>query len=477
MRVVVVSHLLPPRHEAGTEVYSTRLAAALSRRHEVVLFAADDDPLLSPGVVRRRRLEGVDVVEVAEPRRADRPDDSWENPRAAAAFDGLLAEMRPDVVHFQNLRFLGFGLVAAAKRAGARTVLTLNDPWLLCARDGLLLDRQGAFCPGPELARCTNCLSGYRFGLSAAEATVRRTAARVRRASGFDPTALLRRAALALRRRSADATAPPPAELAEAVSRRLAARDVALAAVDRFIAPSRFIAASFVAAGVAKERITVLSYGVDGPESSAARAGGDRAAAISSSGRSDRGQDAGVGRPLRVGFFGIIAPHKGADVLVDAIRRCPPGSVAAEIFGRDDLRPEYSRPLKQSAAGLPVRFHGAFRPGDAPALLARVDVVVVPSRWPENLPQSALEARAHGVPVVASAAGGLAEIVRDGVDGRVFAPGDSAALAKILEQLSSDRALLTGYASRIEQPPTVESHAAAIEAMYASLARVAESGH
>ncbi len=476
MKIVVVSHLLPPRHEAGTEVYSTRIGAALARRHEVVLFAADDDPLLAPGSVRRRRLGDVDVVEVADSRRADRPDDSWDNPRAVAAFAGLLTEMRPDVVHFQNLRFLGFGLVAAAKRAGAATVLTLNDPWLLCARDGLLLDRNGDFCPGPEPVRCTNCLEGYRFGLSAAEASVRRVGAHLRRASGLDPTSLLRRAALVLRRRGANAPASRNSELAAAVARRTAARDAALGLIDRFIAPSRFIAGLFVAAGVRAERISVLPYGVDGPVSNAIPHGGG-SDALSRSRRPVADSRSVVASPLRVGFFGIVAPHKGADVLVDAVRLCPPGRVLAEIFGRDDLRPEYSRPLKKSAAGLPIRFHGAFRPEHAAALLSRIDVVVVPSRWPENLPQSALEARACGVPVVASAAGGLVEIVRDGVDGRLFPPGDAPALAKILAELSEDRALLTGYASRIEPPPTVESHAAAIEAVYASLARAAERGH
>ena len=68
------------------------------------------------------------------------------------------------------------------------------------------------------------------------------------------------------------------------------------------------------------------------------------------------------------------------------------------------------------------------------------DVVVVPSKQPDPLPNAALEAAAAGCCVVAAAHGGLPEIVRDGETGRLVAPGDPRALAAALAELADDPA-------------------------------------
>jgi glycosyltransferase involved in cell wall biosynthesis len=64
--------------------------------------------------------------------------------------------------------------------------------------------------------------------------------------------------------------------------------------------------------------------------------------------------------------------------------------------------------------------------------------VVVPSTRPDPLPNAALEAAAAGRCVVASAHGGLPEIVRDGVTGLLVAPGDARSLAHALDGLARD---------------------------------------
>jgi glycosyltransferase involved in cell wall biosynthesis len=77
---------------------------------------------------------------------------------------------------------------------------------------------------------------------------------------------------------------------------------------------------------------------------------------------------------------------------------------------------------------------------DPSALYGAADVVAVPSTRPDPLPNSALEAAAAGCCVVASAHGGLPEIVRDGHTGRLVAPSDSDALAAVLAELAADPA-------------------------------------
>jgi glycosyltransferase involved in cell wall biosynthesis len=71
-------------------------------------------------------------------------------------------------------------------------------------------------------------------------------------------------------------------------------------------------------------------------------------------------------------------------------------------------------------------------------LYAAADVVVVPSVLPDPLPNSALEAAAAGCCVVASAIGGLPEILSDGRSGVLVRPGDPAALAGALAALAGD---------------------------------------
>ena len=78
---------------------------------------------------------------------------------------------------------------------------------------------------------------------------------------------------------------------------------------------------------------------------------------------------------------------------------------------------------------------------DVAGQLARADIAVHASVIPEPHGQVVVEAMAAGVPVIAAAAGGPAEIITDGVDGVLVAPGDVGALARALERLAADAAL------------------------------------
>jgi glycosyltransferase involved in cell wall biosynthesis len=123
-------------------------------------------------------------------------------------------------------------------------------------------------------------------------------------------------------------------------------------------------------------------------------------------------------------FVGTLAPHKGPDLVVEAHRRAgvrrplvvhgPPGPDAAYA-----ARFPGARPLSQD---------------EVPAVLAGARALVMGSRWPENAPLVALEARAQGCPVIAPALGGLPELVAHRRDGLLYAPGDADALAHALRE-------------------------------------------
>lgn len=128
-----------------------------------------------------------------------------------------------------------------------------------------------------------------------------------------------------------------------------------------------------------------------------------------------------------IGFVGRIEPRKGPLDLVHAtpaIQREVPGArvvlVGSDPFGSD---PAYTQAVIGSSQIEHYPWSAA-----APGLMCHLDVLVLPSRE-EPFGTVLAEAMAVGTPVVATRVDGLPEVVRDGLTGRLVAPGDSAALA------------------------------------------------
>jgi glycosyltransferase involved in cell wall biosynthesis len=129
--------------------------------------------------------------------------------------------------------------------------------------------------------------------------------------------------------------------------------------------------------------------------------------------------------PLRrIVAVGGLVPVKGFDVLVSVAARLPE-DLEVVIAGDGPERGRLS-----ALGGGRVSFVGRLSRPDVASLLRSASVAVVPSRW-ETQGVAALEALCCGVPVVASAAGGLPEVVGPG-DGLLVPPGQPAALAAAL---------------------------------------------
>lgn len=142
------------------------------------------------------------------------------------------------------------------------------------------------------------------------------------------------------------------------------------------------------------------------------------------------------GEALCVGFFGRLVPQKGPDVLLEAasdVTAHLPQTVFA-LHGSGPLAKTLRvRAGKKGLSGH-VRFDGPYAQDEAVALMRQADVVALPSRW-EGFPYVALEALQAGVPVVASAAGGLSDLIRHGVNGLCVESGNPEALCDALLDL------------------------------------------
>lgn len=140
-----------------------------------------------------------------------------------------------------------------------------------------------------------------------------------------------------------------------------------------------------------------------------------------------------------VAVLGRVSPWKGQEQLVRAVAAVPGAValVAGAAWRGEEAREQALRALAlELGCADRVRLLG-FR-DDVATVLGAADVVAVPSTAPDPLPNAALEAAAAGCCVVASAHGGLPEIIRDGATGRLVAPGDPSALAAVLRELAAE---------------------------------------
>jgi len=164
-----------------------------------------------------------------------------------------------------------------------------------------------------------------------------------------------------------------------------------------------------------------------------------------------------------VGFVGRIEPRKGPLDLVRAAATIRAGEPGARIVlvGDDpyDSAPDYAA-LVREAEGIE---HIAWVP-DGAAVMRHLDVLVAPSRQ-EPFGTVLAEAMAAGTPVVATRVGGLAEVVADGVTGRLVTPGRPDELAAAVLEVLAARARMGAAARERAQRFGADAYADRVEAI------------
>lgn len=146
-------------------------------------------------------------------------------------------------------------------------------------------------------------------------------------------------------------------------------------------------------------------------------------------------------RPNLVLFLGSLQADKGIFDLLEAVAalRHDVPDVRLVCAG-DGNRIAVARYAERLAIAEAVKFTGWVGPSGKRALFESAAVLAAPA-YDAALPVSLVEAMAAGVPVIASAVGGMPEVIVDGVTGVLIAPGDSASLARHLRSLLLDRNL------------------------------------
>jgi glycosyltransferase involved in cell wall biosynthesis len=201
------------------------------------------------------------------------------------------------------------------------------------------------------------------------------------------------------------------------------ARDRTLRRVDALVCPSAYLASLAVAWGVEGERVTVVPNAAPPlpamPERDEARAG------------------FGVAGPT-LAFAGRITRQKALDVALDALARV--NGVSLLVAGDGPDLPAVRRQATERGLDGRVRFVGSLGRDDVLALFRAADASLLSSSW-ENFPHTVVEALAVGTPVIATAVGGVPELVRDGSNGLLVPAGDAGALADAIRRVVAEPGL------------------------------------
>lgn len=146
--------------------------------------------------------------------------------------------------------------------------------------------------------------------------------------------------------------------------------------------------------------------------------------------------------PFLVVYAGRVVPDKGVDCALDAIRLLAPekyhlaiaGTANPASFGGSVAAANaYSSELRSRYSDVPASWLGHLN--DVSHLVAAADVMVLPSRWPDPLPIIVLETLASGTPIVASAVGGIVEMLTGALAANLVPPDDPRALAERIRAL------------------------------------------
>ena len=437
LHVLYVVHGFPPDTWAGTEVYTLELAREMQRRgHRVsVLTRAPGAPGEEDFALLRADFEHIPVWRMVHRLDYGSLRETYDQPRAVGVFRDLLLRERPDVVHFQHLIHTSAGLVDAARALGIPTVLHCHDYWALCARVQLIRP-DGQRCEHNMGSGCFLCVKNK--GLHHVERVSRLDR---RAADVLDALASgLRRARILGGEGFADMRARQEVVLA------------AYAAADLRVSPSRFLRDKLLETG-AFDAHTFL-YSDNGL-------------------RTDR-VDIAPKRPdpqgrVRFGFVGSLVWYKGCDVLFEAMGRLDGEAAVLNVHGGfDPERDEYHAVLAE-LAGDNVVFHGRFDNQHLAEVYAELDVVIIPSLWFENAPTTIHEAHLLRTPVVASGIGGMAEYVRDGVDGLHFEVGQAEDLARVLRRFVDEPGLIERLSRDFPRVKTMAENARETEFRYRAL--------
>lgn len=468
MRILHVTHELPPYELAGTGIYTWNIARAQAQHHDVFIFARLQDHEIEPYRLHTENRDGVVIRFMNLGDLAWSPlEKSYEDPVAVHHLVDFIEEVQPEIVHFQHLVGIGSNAIQAVKDRGLKTVYTLHDFWAMCPMGQRMCYTDHQICDPIDFGKCGNCVFGDNWthiepeerGKLEADGQVREEVAHTPSFRSFyrrrhaetpgrfarRPRAILRALGQTARHWMRGEEQGPLPFTSNPFEHRFNTLRERLATVDLLITPSAFLRDEFMTHFRLSSRKVIHS--ANGMDFSYVKALPKTP--------SDR---------IRVGYMGSIIRTKGVHVLVEGFLKAAEEHENLELHvngAPNRWNVGYLQELEAKAEASPakdrVHFHGRYDNRKVGELLQKVDVLVVPSIWFENAPLTLNEAAMTGTPIIVSNRGGMLEFARANDYGRTFELGNPDSLAEVLKELAADPSRLAELAGN---PPPIKSVAA-----------------
>ena len=395
LRILQVIHGYPIRYNAGSENYTQTLARQLVLAgHEVQVFTREEDPFkpdfiltydedkfnLSAGETYTIPLHIINVA---------RLKDRFCNEGVDNQFHKVLVEFQPHIVHFQHLNHLSTSLISIAKEYGSSVIYTLHDYWLACPRGQFLQVNYGEetpyiLCDGQEDQKCAiHCYSRYFTGLHEIEHTDLKY-------------------------------------WTNWIYTRMEHIRSQLPLIDIFIAPSPTIKMRMEKElSIPPEKILYCDYGFNLQHLS---------------GRARIHEE-----KIVFGYIGTHTIAKGIDYLIKAFAQLT-RPATLRIWGRErsEITPFLKILIKdlQLPSFLTIEWFPEYKNSDIVVdVFNRVDIIVVPSIWDENSPLVIHEALQCHVPVITANKGGMADFIKEDINGMLFEHRNKESLTDRMQYL------------------------------------------
>lgn len=415
MKIALYVHCFFPTHYHGTETYTLALAKNLrAMGHEpVVVSSIPMGEKKTESLITRYEYQGI-TVHCIDKNYVPHSTlgETYNQPQMRQIHMSLLQELRPDILHVTHLVNHTAALLEAAQDIAIPAVATFTDFFGFCYNSKLEA-ANGSLCAGPNPQR-TNCFACYvkagvrQANLALGEKTLIRIAPFLQWSctlfNWMHKMPVLRHSKLSAQLRAIKVR---PGLLAKRYAHYRAV-----------IAPTIFLQSAYERNGLTAAPIHKINFGVD----------------------LDRKpkQIRPSSQPIRFGFIGQIAPHKGTALLVEAFCRLPPGKSELHIYGAEDQFPAYTQAMKTRCANFPVFYRGTFPAEQMRQVLDELDFLVMPSTWYENSPLVLLDALASHTPVIVSDVQGLTEFLDPGRNGYAFERGSVDDLERVMRQILAE---------------------------------------
>jgi glycosyltransferase involved in cell wall biosynthesis len=402
VKALVISHAHPDFSVGGAEIAAYNLFKAIGSRREVaeaVFLARTDSASLGHGAIMLRRSgEYLWRQGIGDWFRL-----RTENPTSLLGnFREFLKRTAPDVIFLHHFVHLGIEVLREIKQTLPRCILivTLHEFLAICNRNGQMVkNKTKKLCYRESEEDCSLCF---------------------------------------------------PERSPQDFWLRKHYIQKHFEYADLFVSPSHFLRQRYIEWGIPEQHIVVIENGQE-PSSADAEAPERHTRA-------------------RFGFFGQITEYKGVDVLLQALHLIPKdfrSKMSVEIHGANlemqgqwfqDLIDSLRKPLITEGS---VRWVGGYEPIELARRMSKIDWVLVPSIWWENSPMVIQEAFVNRRPVICAGIGGMAEKVRNGVDGLHFEVRNPLDLAEVLVRAVREPNLWQHLRMNIPTPMTHEQCATA----------------